>query len=113
MCPWNPLKELLKSCLCEFNNFPVLKSLTDISSSGHALKKFMWEELSCELGKPSIHFSEHPRPSKSTLILPQILLKILPDWSSGPTWHNSKAPWMPIIQEEMGPEVSLTVRSRE
>jgi len=54
--PWNPLKELnLKSGLCESNKIPVLKSLSDINSSGHALKKFMWEELTHELGKPSIH----------------------------------------------------------
>src|SRR5882724_8526025 len=54
--PWNPLKELnLKSGIGVFKNILVLKSLTDITSSGHALKNFMWEELICELGKPSIH----------------------------------------------------------
>jgi len=53
---WIPLEELnLKSFLCEFNKIPVLMSLTDITSSGHALKMFMWEELTRELGKPSMH----------------------------------------------------------
>src|SRR5882724_6857412 len=88
--PWNPLKELLKSCLCKFNNFPGLKSLTDISSSGHALKNFMWQELTHELGKPSINPFQQTTKTKFTLILHRYSLKYSQTGHLGPLGTTQK-----------------------